>query len=184
MGLDSVRVCVIVGRVIGFSRIRVRCRRDLKYCKREVPGPKFQEGPIWGEKQGQDRRAWSGTAGAACFGGTWRVSARAGAKRHMPNLHSARPHLQSHSLAAHLKKWGLATACVRGKGRSAAIRECSSLLRVCEGRDFDAVSYGCLRLRLGLPPVAASRTDRRPFDCLQEFGVKQGDQPQHAQIGK
>ena len=46
------------------------------------------------EKQVQDRRAWSGMAGAARFGGAWIVSARAGAKRHMPNLHTARPHLQ------------------------------------------------------------------------------------------
>ena len=26
----------------------------------------------------------------------WRVSVRAGAKRHMPSLHTARPHMQSH----------------------------------------------------------------------------------------
>ena len=38
-----------------------------------------------------------GMAGAARLGGAGRVSARAGAKRHMPNLHTARPHLPSQS---------------------------------------------------------------------------------------
>ena len=37
------------------------------------------------------------TAGTARFGGAWRVSVRAGAKRHMPGLHTARPLLQSQS---------------------------------------------------------------------------------------
>ena len=74
-----------------------------KFSKREFLTQNFKKGRFCGEKQDQDRRAWSGTAR---FGRAWRVSVRAGAKRHMPNLHTARPHLQSHSLAAHWRQVG------------------------------------------------------------------------------
>jgi len=48
---------------------------------------------------GEASRTW-------CLAGE---STRGGAKRHMPNLHTARPHLQSHSLTAHLRPSGVAT---------------------------------------------------------------------------
>ncbi|MCY3991904.1 MAG: hypothetical protein OXF50_11840 [Caldilineaceae bacterium] len=70
------------------------------------------------EKQEQYRRAWSGTAGAARFGRAWQVSARAGAKRHMPNLHTARPHLQSYNLAAHLQQLGRSASLCARKGNN------------------------------------------------------------------
>ena len=81
-----------------------------KFSKREFLPRNFKKGRFCGEKQDQDRRAWSGTAGTARFGRAWRVSVRAGAKRHMPNLHTARPHLQSHNLAAHLRQVGTGDA--------------------------------------------------------------------------
>ena len=58
------------------------------------------------------------------------MSARAGAKRHMPNLHTARPHLQSHSLAAHL--------IPLGRGDSLCTRKGSSMLESTFSLDWDA----------------------------------------------
>jgi len=46
----------------------------------------------------------------------WWCLAGVGAKRHMPNLHSARPHLQSHSLAAHLQKVERSVSLCAGQG--------------------------------------------------------------------
>ena len=71
----------------------------------EITGPRFQKRTASPEKS-RTGMAWSGKAGAARFGRAWRMSVRAGAKRHMPNPHTARPQLQSHSLAADLQQLG------------------------------------------------------------------------------
>ena len=58
-----------LARAIGFSRLRVTCRRDLKILKKwEFLARNFKKGPSLQRKPDQDRRAWTGTAGAARFG--------------------------------------------------------------------------------------------------------------------
>ena len=58
-----------LARAIGFSRLRVTCRRDLKILKKwKFLARNFKKGPSLQRKADQDRWAWTGTAGAARYG--------------------------------------------------------------------------------------------------------------------